>query len=110
MFETVIKTILTMITSAVIGGAITYVAGVVKLRKRIGDLEKWRCFIQQDNDNGIEERRLLLSSVLACLKGLHEQGCNGPVTDGIKILEAYINNQAHQPKSYTLNNQKGGKT
>jgi len=33
---------------------------------------------------------------LACLKGLHEQGCNGPVTHAIEEIEEHINKQAHK--------------
>lgn len=34
--------------------------------------------------------------VLACLKGLKEQGCDGPVTSAINQIEKYINKQAHK--------------
>ena len=43
-----------------------------------------------------EEQRLLTFGVLACLKGLHEQGCNGPVTDAIRAIETYVNKKAHE--------------
>jgi len=33
---------------------------------------------------------------LACLMGLKEQGCNGPVTEAINQLEKHINKQAHK--------------
>jgi hypothetical protein len=101
MWETIWKTGLTVIVSALVGGAITYVVAVVKLNKRVADLEKWRRFIQQDTDDSMEERKLLLCGVLACLKGLAEKGCNGPVTESIEELEEYINRQAHRPRSYT---------
>ena len=42
-----------------------------------------------------EEQFLLTQGVLACLKGLQEQGCDGPVTSAIKQLETHINKQAH---------------
>ena len=41
-----------------------------------------------------EEQFLLTQGVLACLKGLKEQGCDGPVTTAIKQLETHINKQA----------------
>lgn len=34
--------------------------------------------------------------VLACLKGLKEQGCDGPVIDAIERIEEHINKQAHK--------------
>ena len=43
-----------------------------------------------------EEQFLLTQGVLACLKGLQEQGCDGPVTLAIKQLENHINKQAHK--------------
>lgn len=43
-----------------------------------------------------KEQSILTKGVLACLKGLHEQGCNGPVTHAITEIEEHINNQAHK--------------
>ena len=53
---------------------------------------------KQDKDiKAIKEEQLLLTQgVLACLKGLQEQGCDGPVTSAIKQLETHINKQAHK--------------
>ena len=41
------------------------------------------------------EQCLLTYGILACLKGLKEQGCNGPVTEAIGKIEKHINKQAH---------------
>ena len=38
---------------------------------------------------------LLTYAVLACLKGLQEQGCNGPVSEAIQKVETHINQKAH---------------
>ena len=43
-----------------------------------------------------EEQTLLTQGVLACLKGLKEQGCDGPVTAAIKQIETHLNKQAHK--------------
>ncbi len=53
---------------------------------------------KQDKDiKDIKEEQLILTmGVLACLKGLKEQGCDGPVTDAIGRLEAHLNEQAHK--------------
>ena len=53
---------------------------------------------KQDRDiKDIKEEQLILTiGVLACLKGLAEQGCDGPVTDAIGRLEAHLNEQAHK--------------
>lgn len=41
------------------------------------------------------EQCLIVYGLLACLKGLKEQGCNGPVTEAINKIEKYINQTAH---------------
>lgn len=42
-----------------------------------------------------EEQQLLTYGVLACLKGLREQGCDGAVTDAINKIEKHLNAKAH---------------
>ena len=55
---------------------------------------------REKNDTDIkaikEEQSILTRGVLACLKGLKEQGCNGPVTEAIQDIEEYVNKQAHK--------------
>lgn len=53
---------------------------------------------KQDDDIKVikEEQSILTQGVLACLKGLKEQGCDGPVTIAIEKIETYINQQAHK--------------
>lgn len=43
-----------------------------------------------------EDLKAVTSALLACLQGLHEQGCNGPVTAAISALQNHINNRAHK--------------
>lgn len=43
-----------------------------------------------------KEQALIVYGLLACLKGLQEQGCNGPVTKAINKLEKHINQKAHE--------------
>ena len=43
-----------------------------------------------------KEQSILTQGVLACLKGLKEQGCDGPVTIAIIEIEKYLNKQAHR--------------
>lgn len=43
-----------------------------------------------------EEQSIIVYGLLACLKGLSEQGCNGPVTAAIAKLEAHMNKEAHK--------------
>ena len=42
-----------------------------------------------------EEQQLLTKGVLACLKGLREQGCNGAVDEAISDIETHLNKKAH---------------
>ena len=82
---------------------ITAVAGVITALGVIFGLifavYKWY-LKQEKQDKDIkaikEEQFLLTQGVLACLKGLKEQGCDGPVTTAIKQLETHINKQAHK--------------
>lgn len=51
---------------------------------------------QEKEIKGIkEEQQLLTYGVLACLKGLQEQGCDGSVTDAIDKIEKHLNEKAH---------------
>ena len=61
----------------------------------------YRWFLKQEKqDKDIksikEEQSVLVHGVLACLQGLREQGCNGPVTAAIEQIENHINKQAHK--------------
>lgn len=53
---------------------------------------------KQDKDIKLikEEQTVLVHGILACLMGLKEQGCNGPVTEAINQIEKHINKQAHK--------------
>ena len=42
-----------------------------------------------------DEQVVVCYGLLACLKGLKEQGCNGPVTDALNGLEKHLNKLAH---------------
>lgn len=70
---------------SVIGGAIVWIVNFVQRQKK------------QDAElaEGRKERALLCYGILACLKGLQEQGCNGPVTEARNKLEKHLNKAAH---------------
>ena len=42
-----------------------------------------------------KEQTLICYGMLACLKGLKEQGSNGPVTEAMDRLEEHLNQAAH---------------
>ena len=82
---------------------ITTVAGVITaLGVIFGVLfAVYRWYLKQEKqDKDIksikEEQSVLVHGVLACLQGLREQGCNGPVTAAIEQIENHINKQAHK--------------
>ena len=65
----------------------------------LATIHKW-VLRQNKQDEDIrsikEEQKVLTSGVLACLKGLKEQGCNGPVTEAIGRIEKHLNQRAHE--------------
>lgn len=83
----------TLITLAAVITALGVIFGVV--------FAIYRWYLKQNKkDDDIqaikEEQTLLTYGVLACLKGLKEQGCDGPVTTAIDQIEKHINKQAHK--------------
>jgi hypothetical protein len=82
-----------LMLSAEIIGALTVVFGGVFA------VYKW-VLRQNKQDTEIkslkEEQTVICYGVLAALKGLREQGCNGPVTEAINKIEKHLNIQAHR--------------
>lgn len=83
----------------VIIGAAGIVTAIIAVVGRILSAHKWY-LKQEKQEEDIkkmkQEQQLLTYGVLACLKGLKEQGCNGPVTEAITKIEKHINAQAHE--------------
>lgn len=91
------------LAAAVIGAIVaivSYFSKVVrwvdKQGKQDEDIKKLRQHHEEDMQSIKEEQTLLVYGVLACLKGLSEQGCNGPVTETISKYEKYLNQKAHK--------------
>lgn len=42
------------------------------------------------------ELQLICFGLKACLSGLHDQGCNGPVTEALNLLDKHLNKKAHE--------------
>lgn len=83
----------TIITFAAVIGA---VVAVMKYYNKAYDLVKHQN-TQDDQIKSIKEDQVVLTyGVLACLKGLQEQGCDGPVTDAISNIEKHLNKEAHK--------------
>lgn len=82
-----------IITAAAVITAIATIFGII--------FAVYRWYLKQEQqDKDIkalkDEQCLLTYGVLACLKGLKEQGCNGPVTEAINKIEKHINQEAHK--------------
>jgi len=69
---------------------------IKKLSERHEADEKRRDALREEDRKQMNgELAILTYGVLACLKGLKEQGCNGPVTEAINKLEKHLNEKAH---------------
>lgn len=83
---------------AALAGIAGGVAAVIAL---LGYLFKGYEFVQRQKKQDEEikairaEQKVLTIGVLACLKGLKEKGCDGPVTDAISKIEEHLLSQAH---------------
>ena len=93
-----------IITAGAVVGAILTVVGIFvkavhwmdKQKQQTEDIEALRATHNHDMEAIKQEQTLLVYGVLACLKGLKEQGCNGPVTEAINKIEKHLNQKAHE--------------
>lgn len=93
----------TIITIASVLGALSAIGAIAyrvikwfqQQEKQTKDIEELRKQEKDDIKAMEDELCLLTYAVLACLKGLKEQGCNGPVTEAIGKVEKHINQAAH---------------
>lgn len=100
----IIVTWQSVITAAAFVGAVialvTYFSKVVrwvdKQNEQDEEIKKLQKRHEEDVASIKEEQTLLVYGILACLKGLKEQGCNGPVTEAINKYEKYLNQKAHK--------------
>lgn len=59
------------------------------------DIAEVKVMHHKDTEGIQEEQTLVVYGLLACLKGLAEQGCDGPVSEAIDRIEKHINKKAH---------------
>lgn len=86
-----IITALSVIFGVIIGGYKMYdklIDNNKELERRVTELEK-------QNQSINKESVLIIYALGACLNGLHQQGCNGEVTEAMNKISKYINNAAH---------------
>ena len=81
-------------------------AAVLTALGGIGGVAMWCIKFVQRNDRQDKEldairkeQTVICYGILACLKGLKEQGCNGPVTAALDKLEKHLNEAAHDEES-----------
>lgn len=93
-----------VITAAAVVGAVialvTYFSKIVRWVDKQNEQDKEIQNLKKHHEDDIasikEEQTLLVYGILACLQGLKEQGCNGPVTEAIGKYEKYLNQKAHK--------------
>ena len=93
-----------VITAAAFAAAVialvTYFSKIVrwvdKQSKQDEEIKQLKQHHEEDIAAIKQEQTLLVFGILACLKGLKEQGCNGPVTEAIQRYEKYLNEKAHK--------------
>ena len=94
----------TLITaSAAVAAFLSLVAVFAKIvrwmdrqKQQDADIKDLRSTHNSDMDSMKQEQTLIIYGLLACLKGLKEQGCNGPVTEAINKIEKHLNQKAHE--------------
>lgn len=59
------------------------------------DIAEVKAMHHKDTEGIQEEQTVVVYGLLACLKGLAAQGCNGPVSEAIDRIEKHINKKAH---------------
>jgi H+/gluconate symporter-like permease len=69
---------------------------VDKQNEQDEEIKKLKQHHEEDIKSLKEEQSLLIEGILACLLGLKEQGCNGPVTKAIEKYNTYLNEKAHK--------------
>lgn len=77
--------------AAVVGAFVALVSYIRRIFGWFDRQEKQEASIKEIK----EEQALLTYGILACLRGLKEQGCDGPVTEAVNRLEKHINEKAH---------------
>lgn len=74
---------------AALGTVGSVVVGLIKFLQKITSIDA-------KLDSIKKEQHFIAKGTLASLKGLKEQGCNGPVTEALEELDEYILEQAHK--------------
>ncbi len=87
--------VITSQTIITAGAVIAAIVAIVKYYNKVYDLVQHQKQQDEDIDAIKSELTLLTYGVLACLKGLQEQGCDGSVTEAIDKINRHLNQAAH---------------
>lgn len=83
-----------------LGNIISAAVAIVKWRDKKKKEQEKTAQLDEKQDEAIKELKkeqtLLCYAITACLDGLHQQGCNGQVTDALNRMSKYLNQQAHK--------------
>ena len=99
----IIVTWQSIVSAAAVCSAIGVLIGVLvkvvrwmdRQKEQDTEIKSLRDTHMTDMDSMKQEQTLVVYGLLACLKGLKEQGCNGPVTEAIDKIEKHLNQKAH---------------
>ena len=93
-----------IITAGAVLGALTAISTLIikfvrwidRQKAQDVELKQLKARHAEDNEAIQHELAVLNCGILACLNGLQEQGCNGPVTEAINRIEKHLNQNAHK--------------
>ena len=86
----------TIIKAAALLGALTALVGAIIAIYKVYEGNRK----QSDAIKAIQdEQTLICYGILACLRGLKELDCDGPVTEALDKLEKHLNKAAHDEES-----------
>ena len=77
--------------ASLIGALGVLVGAIIAVYKVIEQNKKQSAVIHDIQD----EQTLICYALKACLSGMKEMGCNGPVTTALDKLEKHLNQKAH---------------
>lgn len=103
--EISLQNVILLSTATAAFGVLTgYLVKGVRWFDRQGQQDKEIDAIKAQHDEDMaairHEQTVIVYGLLACLRGLKEQGCNGPVADAIKKIEKYLNQKAHDEEVF----------
>lgn len=99
--DTIIRAAAVLAAVLSIGGvAAAVIKFVVKMKSDEKTTAEAVAALEKKHDTDLKatngELTVITYGILACLRGLKEQGCDGPVKDAIDKIEKHLNQKAHE--------------